>query len=106
MKNSMYVIFGYDRKEEKGKVPGSAILNGWGHGCVGPRDFFRASECFPSKNKAKSYIQKGLRDRRVTGGRLRPDINYANYEIRQVYKSKATKGYYLLSQEEARRGEI
>lgn len=100
MKNSMYVIFGYDYSCDKGHLPGNAILNGWGYGCVGPYDIFRADQCFSSKNKAKSYIQKALRDKRRPGGRLRPDVNYSNFEICQVYKCKNNKNLYVLNKKD------
>lgn len=100
MKNSMYVIFGYDYACDKGHLPGSAVLNGMGYSCCGYRDVFSARHCFASKNKAKSYIQKALRDRRLPGGRMRPDVNYSNFEIRQVYRCKNSKNTYVLNKKD------
>ena len=100
MKNSMYVIFGYDYACDKGHLPGSAILNGMGYGFWGPFDVFRADQCFASKNKAKSFIQKMLRHSKTAGGPLRPDVCYANFEIRQVYKCRNNKNLYVLHKED------
>lgn len=103
MKNSMYVIFAYDHPEEIGINPGSAIKNGWGFSTWGNFDMFRADECFKSKNKAKRFIQQFLRNGKTSGGSLRPDVNYSNFKIVQVYKCKDSK-FYLTNQYEAKRG--
>ena len=84
-KRSMYVVYLYDPQSTNKK--GSYMPKGL-YECFKHTTVYSKESCFNSKNEAQRYINKLLRERRMTGGRLRPDITRKNFEIKQVYCGK------------------
>lgn len=84
-KSSMYVVFLHD--PQSSQKNDSYMPNGL-HECFHYTTIFCKDSCFNSKNEAKRYINKLLRERRLTCGRLRPDIQRKHFRIQQVYRGK------------------
>jgi hypothetical protein len=87
-KSSMYVVFLYDPKSYN--KDGSLMPKGL-YECFKNTTVYCKDSCFNSKNEAKRYISKLLRERRMTGGRLRPDITRKCFVIKQVYCGKSMR---------------
>ena len=98
-KTSMYVVFMHDSKSKNFET-GSRMAKGL-YECFGYATVFDKESCFKSRNEAKRYISKLLRERRMTGGRLRPDIKRYNFTIHQVYRHKMLHNAYFLNRKDA-----
>ena len=98
-KTSMYVVFMHD-PQSKNYEKGSRMPKGL-YECFGYSTMFDAESCFRSKNEAKRYISRLLRIRRMTGGRLRPDIKRSNFTIQQVYQHRKLHHVYFLDRKDA-----
>ena len=98
-KTSMYVVFMHD-PQSKNYEKGSRMPKGL-YECFGYSTMFDAESCFRSKNEAKRYIGRLLRIRRMTCGRLRPDIKRSNFTIHQVYKHHKLHHIYFLNRKDS-----
>ena len=96
----MYVVFMHD-PQSKNYECGSRMPKGLFE-CFGYSTMFDKESCFNSKNEAKRYISKLLRERKLTGGRLRPDITRKNFSIHQVYQCNKLKYVYMLNRKDAK----
>ena len=68
----------------------------------GYKTMFCKDSCFVSKNEAKRYISKLLRNRGLlVCGRLRQDMNRSHFKIRQVYRHRLVPNVYTLDKKEA-----